>query len=243
MGGAEVRIVEHCSTRRCASPARLALLPERDHTQERAHAVGWLLQSVSAELLRRPKSKAAAAIVGRPHFASMNEGPLSRPCFGGTERACERWSPAGMDAGGAPAGRGGAKLRGAGVSGMVWSGAHVSIASSTFEDLVLSGLAPVAHVNNGLSCSQAKNGACRSEGLERLVAGEHVPDRLGELASELDLGDLCAALATQPALGALVALGDQRVRGGGDRSFHQPPAQVSGTVLGQRPATVDLAGL
>ena len=39
--------------------------------------------------------------------ASMNEGPLSSPlCFGGTERACERWSPAGMDAGGAPAGWG-----------------------------------------------------------------------------------------------------------------------------------------
>jgi hypothetical protein len=30
---------------------------------------------------------------------------------------------------------------------MVWSGAHVSIASSDFEDQVLSGLAPAAHVN------------------------------------------------------------------------------------------------
>ena len=99
----------------------------------------------------------------------------------------------------------------AGGSVMVWSGAHVSIASLTFEDLVLSGLAPVAHVKNGLSCSQANNGACRSEGLERLVAAEHVPDRLGELAGELDLGDLGAALAAQAALGALVALLEERV--------------------------------
>ena len=61
---------------------------------------------------------------------------------------------------------------------MVWSSAHVSIASSDFEDQVLSGLAPAAHVKKGLSGSQARNGAFRSEGLERLVAGQHVPDRL-----------------------------------------------------------------
>lgn len=63
-----------------------------------------------------------------------------------------------------------------------------------FEDQLLSGLAPVAHVKNGLSGSQARNGACRSEGLEWLVAGQRVPDRLGQLSSELDLGDLGAAL-------------------------------------------------
>ena len=67
----------------------------------------------------------------------------------------------------------------------------------SFEDWVLSGLAPVAHFQNGLSGSQTINGACRSEGLERLVAGQHVPDRLGQLASELDLGDLRAALAAR----------------------------------------------
>ena len=75
-----------------------------------------------------------------------------------------------------------------------------------FEDQVLSGLAPAAHVKKGLSSSQAKNGACRSEGLEWLVTGQHVPDRLGQLASELDLRDLRATLAAQAALGALVAL-------------------------------------
>ena len=69
-----------------------------------------------------------------------------------------------------------------------------------FEDQVLSGLAPAAHVKKGLSGSQARNGAFRSEGLERLVAGQHVPDRLGQLASELDLRDLRAALAAQAAL-------------------------------------------
>src|SRR6516165_12388554 len=126
---------------------------------------------------------------------------------------------------------------------MVWSGAHVSIASSYFEDRVLSGLAPAAHVKNGLSGSQANNGACRSEGLERLVAGQHVPDRLGQLAGELDLGDLRAALAAEAAFGALVALLVERMPGGVDRGFHQPPAEVSGAVLGDRAATVDLAGL
>jgi len=103
---------------------------------------------------------------------------------------------------------------------VVWSSAHVSIASSIFEDLVLSGLAPVAHVKNGLSGSQARNGACRSEGLEWLVAGEHVPDCLGELSGALDLGDLGAALAAQAALGALVALLVERVRRRGDRRLH-----------------------
>jgi len=79
----------------------------------------------------------------------------------------------------------------------------------------------VAQLKNGLSGSQGENGACRSEGLERLVAGQHVPDRLGQLASELDLRDLRATLAAQAALGALVALLVERVRGRGDRRLHQ----------------------
>ena len=62
-------------------------------------------------------------------------------------------SPDGMDAGGAPAGRGALWRAGGWV--MVGSGAHVSIASSDFEDQVLSGLAPAAHVKKGLSGSQA----------------------------------------------------------------------------------------
>jgi hypothetical protein len=43
-------------------------------------------------------------------------------------------------------------------------------------------------------------------GSEGLVVGEHVPDRFGELAGDVDLGDLGAALAAQPALVALIAL-------------------------------------
>ena len=65
----------------------------------------------------------------------------------------------------------------------------------------------------GLSGSQSGGGACRSEGLERLVAGEHVPDRLGESAGDVDLGDFGAALAAEPAFGALVALLEERVCG------------------------------
>ena len=102
------------------------------------------------------------------------------------------------------------------------------------------GLTPVAQFQNGLSGSQTKKGACRSEGL---VAGEHVPDRLGELAGKVDLGDLGAALAAETTFGALVALTVERMGGGGDRSLHQSPAQIPGPVLGERAAAVGLAGL
>ena len=60
-----------------------------------------------------------------------------------------------------------------------------------------SGLAPVAQFHYGLSGSQTKNGACRSEGL---ITSQHVPDRLGELAGEVDLRDLRAALAAETTL-------------------------------------------
>ena len=47
-----------------------------------------------------------------------------------------------------------------------------------------------------------KSGACRSE---ELIAGEHVPDGLGELAGEVDLRDLGAALAAVAAPEPVVA--------------------------------------
>jgi hypothetical protein len=149
------------------------------------------------------------AIARDAQFASMNEGPLSSPLLrwdGAWLRRCRptAWMPAELRDGWA------ALWRASG-SVMVWSSAHVSIASSNFEDQVLSGLAPAAQVKNGLSGSQANYGAFRSEGLERLVAGQHVPDRLRQLASELDLGDFRAALAAEAALGALVALLIERV--------------------------------
>src|SRR5690349_16923257 len=48
---------------------------------------------------------------------------------------------------------------------------------------------------------QSGRGACRGEGF---VGRQHVPDRLRESAGQVDLGDLGAALATQPGLGAPV---------------------------------------
>jgi hypothetical protein len=78
---------------------------------------------------------------------------------------------------------------------------------------------------------------------EALVAGEHVPDRLGELAREIDLGDLGTALATQPALDRLIALGKDGMVVGAERRFHRSPAQVLGPMLGQRPARVGVARL
>ena len=45
---------------------------------------------------------------------------------------------------------------------------------------------------------QTKSGASRSGSwCEGLVAGEHVPDRFGELAGDVDLGHLGAALAEE----------------------------------------------
>jgi hypothetical protein len=78
----------------------------------------------------------------------------------------------------------------------------------------MSGLAPAAQFEKWLSGSQTANGACRGEGF---LTREHVPDRLAETAREVDLSDLGAALATEAALGLLVALAVERIGGGGDR--------------------------
>ena len=67
---------------------------------------------------------------------------------------------------------------------------------------MLSGLTPATQFQYGLSGSQTNSGACRSEGL---VASQHVPDRGGELAREVDLRDLGAALAAVTALEPLIA--------------------------------------
>ena len=87
---------------------------------------------------------------------------------------------------------------------------------------------------------QRQRGTCRSE---RLVGGQHVPDRLGQPAGQIHLGDLRAALTTQPGLGPAVSGGVDRVAGGVDGRFDQRPAQVLGSVLGQRAAVVLTAGL
>src|SRR5512144_792808 len=108
-----------------------------------------------------------------------------------------------------------------------WSSAHVSIASSREDQaewvLSLSGASP-----KGRSGRQSKGGA---SGSELLVASEHVPDRHREPAGDVDLGDLGAALAAEPSLVPLVALGVGRVAHGVHGRLEQGPAQVAGPVL------------
>src|SRR6266536_1103131 len=80
-----------------------------------------------------------------------------------------------------------------------------------------------AHVERGRSGRQTKRGASGSEGF---ISGQHVPDRMGEPAGDVDLGDLGSALLAEPLLRALVALG---VGGVAEvhRRLEQRPAQVA----------------
>jgi hypothetical protein len=59
-----------------------------------------------------------------------------------------------------------------------------------------------------------------------LVVGEHVPDRFGEPAGEVDLGDLGASLFAEPGLRALVAVAVGGMAGGAGGGFDQGPAQL-----------------
>jgi hypothetical protein len=68
-------------------------------------------------------------------------------------------------------------------------------------------LVPAAHFQTEPSGGWTKSGACRSEGL---VAGEHVPDRLGELSGAVDLGDLGETLAAEAAPGGPIPLAVER---------------------------------
>jgi hypothetical protein len=78
-------------------------------------------------------------------------------------------------------------------------------------------------------------GACRSEGL---LAGEHVPDRVREAAGEVDAGDFRAALFAEAAFRAFVALAVERVSMGVRGRLDERPAEVAGTVFGERAAPV-----
>src|SRR6266508_1501386 len=77
----------------------------------------------------------------------------------------------------------------------------------------------------GPSGGQGVGGAFGSEGF---AAAEHVPDRFGESAGEVDLGDLGAALFAEPGLGALVAVAVVGV--------WRPPAFVDTWRLGDQAA-------
>jgi hypothetical protein len=61
-----------------------------------------------------------------------------------------------------------------------------------------------------------------------LVVGEHLPDRFGEFAGEVDLGDLGSALFAEAGAGALVAVAVGGVPAGVRGGFDQRPAQVAG---------------
>jgi hypothetical protein len=76
-----------------------------------------------------------------------------------------------------------------------------------------------------------------------LLAGEHVPDRFGEAAGEVDLGDLGAALLADPRFGLLVAVAVGGVGAGVGGGLDERPAQILGSLFGERAAQVALAGL
>ena len=90
--------------------------------------------------------------------------------------------------------------------------------------------APAAQFHRGSSSDQTDRGACR---MEWFVLREDVPDGLGQLASEVDPGDLGAALAPEALLGPLISLQVANIAGGVGRGFDQRPAQVLGAVLRQ----------
>jgi hypothetical protein len=74
-----------------------------------------------------------------------------------------------------------------------------------------------------------------------LVAGEHVPDRFGDPAGEIDLRDLGAALLADARFGLLVAVAVGGVGAGVGGSLDQCPAQVAGALFGERAALVAFA--
>jgi hypothetical protein len=74
-----------------------------------------------------------------------------------------------------------------------------------------------------------------------LVAGEHVPDRFGESAGEVDLGDLGAALFAEACFQSLVAVAVAGVGAGVGGGLDERPAQVAGALFGERAAQVALA--
>src|SRR5438093_8541996 len=91
---------------------------------------------------------------------------------------------------------------------------------------------------SGRSGGQAVGGACRSEGF---VAGEHVPDRFGESAGEVDLGDLGAALFADAGFRLLVAVAIDRSGAGVGGGLDQRPAEIARPLLGERTAQVAFA--
>jgi hypothetical protein len=90
------------------------------------------------------------------------------------------------------------------------SSAHLSMAFSVGR--TRSGWRLLRRSNSigGSSGDQKRSGACRGEGF---VLGEDVPDGFGELAGEVDPGDLRAALPAEASLHPLVSFAVAGVAG------------------------------
>ena len=109
---------------------------------------------------------------------------------------------------------------------------------SSFYRLLVGGdgrweFAPVAQF---LRDRQAARGSVAPAGSEGLVAGEHVPDRFGEPAGEVDLGDLGAALFADARFRLLVAVAIDAVGAGVGGGLDERPAEIAGALLGERTA-------
>ena len=85
----------------------------------------------------------------------------------------------------------------------------------------------------GPSGGQGVRGTCRGEGL---VVGEHVPDRFGEAAGEVDLGDLGAALFADARFRLLVAVAVEGCGAGVGGGLDERPAQILRPLFGERAA-------
>src|SRR6266542_4365579 len=124
------------------------------------------------------------------------------------------------------------------LSVVVASWAHLSIASWWEDKADWSSLR--WRISLRTVSGQGVGGAFGSEGLS---AGEHVPDRFGEAAGEVDLRDLGAALLADARFRVCVALAVGRMRAGVGGGLDQRPTEVARSLLGKRAAQVALAGL
>src|SRR5215216_2893382 len=78
-------------------------------------------------------------------------------------------------------------------------------------------------------------------GSEYFAAAEHVPDRFREPASEVELGDLGAALLADPRFCLLVAMAVDGVGAGAGCGLDERPAQVARSLLAEWSAQVTFA--
>jgi hypothetical protein len=108
----------------------------------------------------------------------------------------------------------------------------ISLSPPNKEDKADRGFAPVAQLLRGRR-GQGVGGAF---GSECFAAAEHVPDRLGESAGEVDLGDLGAALSADPRLRLLVAVAVDRMGAGVRGCFDERPAEIARALLAESPA-------